>query len=98
MRFLVDSAAKMKIVKKGLLPRFCFKRAQRRCHFIKASEGTLPGGRDDVELYLICHAKDPITHETFDLVIPTVFYEAAIPGDAIISYGWLGKSEILLEA
>ena len=44
-----------------------------------------------MELVLICHAEDPVTHKGFDVDIPTVFYEADIPGDAILSYGWLGK-------
>jgi hypothetical protein len=94
LKVLIDTGAEANLVRKGLISGHLFGAAPKILRFITAGGQVLPGGDRTIELDLeftqvVNGVELPQTRE-----YRTMFYEAAIKVDAILSYPWLVEKKI----
>ena len=91
---LVDTGAEVTLVRKGLLPDHYFRRSAVPRRFVGANQIVLEGGSHELACTMLFDGVDPDTGVGVQVEYHTVFYDAQIGVEAILSYEWLHKNNV----
>ena len=93
---LVDTGAQVNLIRRGItFPQFLIP-VKRPLKIAMASQAIMAGGEREVYCLLTLMGKEIDVGEDRTLEVPTIFYEADIGVDAILSYEWLAMYDFVV--
>ena len=92
---LIDTGAQTSLVRKGLFPESCFRRARRPLVLKTVSGEELPGGRDELAMAISFAAhSDDVTRRPTTWTTTAVAHDGNISCDLILGYPWLRENQL----
>ena len=91
---LIDTGAEVNLLRKGLVPPEYFKLSDKPKKFVAANQLEMEGGQVEFLCDLLIKCQDMDIGQPCIFECPTIFYNADIAVDAILSYEWLVKNKV----
>ena len=92
LRALIDTGAEISLIRKGLLSAHYYRPSAHPKRFVAANQAVLEGGWVEIECKAVLKGHDIDTGLEGEVECPTIFYDANISVDAILSYDWMAKN------
>ena len=91
---LVDTGAELNLFRKGLIGERFLRRAEKPKTFVAANKEVMVGGSMEAPCDVVLFGRDMETGLEEEQAYPTVFYDADIGMDVILSYDWLRRANV----
>jgi hypothetical protein len=96
MKALVDTGAEVNVIRRGMVPSEFLTLNDRPITLSGADSTMLNGGKMGAEGTAVLEGVEIDTNSPLEIQSPIHFYEANIAAQAILSYGWLGEQNFLV--